>query len=231
MAMDIIRIAICILFTIWIHQGKYSPPLAPSRKPSREFTEVAVLVGGLLIVPFFKFDLLWYSGWLSPYLLFGLIVPFVMEFLVCKRKLSLIGFRWPSNRRVLAIVAGLFALYLTSRLVEPIVTGERYHLELRGLLSNGILFPFLEEILFRGLIQTRLESALGAVRSWIATGIFFGFYHCYVNYLIAGRALTFEDVLELVYLAAFGMLLGVIFSKTRSLLPSFIIHAVNNFSL
>ena len=108
--------------------------------------------------------------------------------------------------------------------------GKGYQFELRDFISITIIFPFLEEVFFRGLIQTRLESALGAVRSWIVSGLLFGFFHFYLLYLVPGRAPDITEVLGLVYLTALGMLLGVVFAKTRSLLPSFIIHAVNNLS-
>lgn len=227
----IIRIALCSVFILLIHRGGYFPPLVPCRRPGREYLEVAIIAVGLLIVPHVKFDLFWFSGWLSAYFIFGLFAPLVMELFVRRWKLSLIGFRKPTDKRVLAIVAGIFGLYAISRFVEPLVLGEGYQFELRGFVSISIIFPFLEEVLFRGQIQTRLESALGSVWSWILTGLFFGFYHYYVYYLVQGRALTVENMLGLVYLAVFGMLLGVVFAKTRSLLPSFLIHAINNFSL
>jgi membrane protease YdiL (CAAX protease family) len=192
---------------------------------------VGILAVCLLIIPHIKFNLFWFSDWRSAYLVFGLCAPLVMELLVRRRNLSAIGFRRPENKRVLAIVAGIFTLYLVSRLVEPLALKRGYHFELRSVLSTAIIFPFLEEVLFRGLIQTRLESAVGAVRSWVLTGLFFGFYHYYLHYLVPGRAPTTEEVLGLVYLTALGMLLGAVFAKTRSLLPSFLIHAINNFSL
>jgi membrane protease YdiL (CAAX protease family) len=40
-----------------------------------------------------------------------------------------------------------------------------------------------------------------------------------------------EDILSLAFLTAFGMMLGVIFAKTRSLFPPFLVHAIHNFSL
>ncbi len=185
----------------------------------------------LLIIPYLKFDLLWYSGWLSAYLIFGLLAPLVMEIIIRRRPLSVIGFRMPTNRRVLAIVAGILVLYLISRLIEPLIQGEAFDFNLRGFFSNCLLFPFLEEALFRGLIQTRLESALGTVRSWVLSGLIFGFYHFYAHFLVPGITPTISDALGLIYLSVFGMLLGVIFGKTRSLLPPFLIHAVNNLAL
>ena len=52
-----------------------------------------------------------------------------------------------------------------------------------------------------------------------------------VLYLVAGRVPTGTEVLSLLYLVALGMLLGAIAAKTRSLLPSLIVHAVNNLTL
>ena len=46
-----------------------------------------------------------------------------------------------------------------------------------------------------------------------------------------GKAVSGEDLLGLVYVTGFGMLPGVVFAKTTSLLPSLFLHAVNNFSL
>ena len=231
MITTLIRITLVVVFILLIHRGEYSPPPAPSRRPGREYIEVGILVICLLITPYIKFDLFWFSGWKSAYLLLGLCAPLVMELLVRRRKLSVIGFRIPVNRRTLLLVTGIFTLYLISRLVEPLLLGKGYHFELRDFISISIIFPFLEEVFFRGLIQTRLESALGTVRSWMVSGLLFGFFHFYLLYLVPGRAPDIAETLGLFYLAALGMLLGVVFAKTRSLLPSFFIHAVNNFSI
>jgi membrane protease YdiL (CAAX protease family) len=163
MAATIIRITLVIMFTLFIHRGAYPPAPSPSRRPVREYIEVGILVVCLLIIPYLRFNLLWYSGWLSAYLIFGLLAPPVMEIMIRRRPLSVVGFRMPTNRRAMAIVAGILILYLSSRLIEPLIQGEALNFNLRGFFSNSILFAFLEEALFRGLIQTRLESTLGAV--------------------------------------------------------------------
>ena len=137
----------------------------------------------------------------------------------------------PTNKKVLFLISGILGLYVFSRLVVPLFVGAAYTFNWRDFVSNVIIFAFLEEVVFRGLIQTRLESALGAVWSWVLTGLFFGFYHYYVHYLVPGQVLTIANSFELLFLTAFGMMLGVIFAKTRSLIPSYLIHAVNNLSL
>lgn len=231
MITTIIRIALVSVFILLIHRGEYSPPPAASRRRGREYIEVGILTACLLTTPYIKFDLFWFSGWASTYFILGLSAPLVMELLVRRRNLSVIGFSIPVNRRVLAFVAGIFTLYLIGRLAEPLMLGQGYHFELRNFINISIIFPFLEEVFFRGLIQTRLESALGAVRSWILSGLLFGFFHLYRIYLVPGRAPDIVEALGLVYVTALGMLLGVVFAKTRSLLPSFFIHAVNNLSI
>ena len=231
MVTSIISTVVFLVFVLLIHRGGYSPPPCSSEKPNRDYIEASVLVGCLLIVPFVKFNLFWYSGWQSAYLVFGVLSPLIMELVLRKRKLSVIGFRMPTNKKVLFLIAGIIGLYMISRLVVPLFVGAAYTFNWRGFVSNAIIFAFLEEVVFRGLIQTRLESALGAVWSWVLTGLFFGFYHYYVHYLVTGQALTIANLFELLFLTAFGMMLGVIFAKTRSLIPSYLIHAVNNLSL
>jgi len=231
MVATVVRIVVCFVFLLLIHRGTYSPAPAPARRPGREYLEVALIAAGLLIVPHVRFDLWWYSGWLSAYFVFGLLAPLLMELLLRKRPLSVVGFQRPRDPRALTLVGLLFVLVLTSRLAEPLLSGRGFALEWRELISAAAIFPFLEEVLFRGLIQTRLESALGAVRAWVVTGLLFGGYHGYVHYVVLGQELTTEGMLGLVYLAVFGMLLGVVFAKTRSVLPSFLLHAINNVSL
>jgi len=231
MATSIALIAIHSVFILLIHRGRYSPALAPTHRPGREYVEAGILAACLLIVPFIKFKLLWFSGWLSAYLVFLLLAPLVMELLVRKRPLSTIGFRMPTNRTALTLVAVILGIYLVARLGWPLAQGRGYQFNLQTFVSNSVLFAFLEEVIFRGAIQTRLESAMGAVRSWVLSGLFFGFYHYWANYFVPGKAVAGSDVLALASLAALGMLLGAVFAKTRSLLPSFLIHALHNLAL
>lgn len=231
MGASIALIAIHLVFIVLIHRGRYSAALTPARQPAREVLEVALVALGLLVVPFIRFNLAWFSGWLGAYLVFLVLAPLVMEWLVRRRSLAVIGFRTPQNQRALRLVAVLLGLYLVARLAWPLAQGRAYQFSLQGFISNSILFAFLEEAVFRGVIQTRLESALGTARSWVLSGLFFGFYHFYIHYLVPGRAVAGADILSLASLAVLGMLLGVVFAKTRSLLPPFLIHALHNLAL
>lgn len=212
-------------FTVLIHRGSYPMDTGLSQKPTRDVIETGLLVVILLSVPFFRVSLFWFPDWLGVYFLTGITLPILFEWILRRRSLVAIGFRWPENRRVLAIVAVLLAIYLVSRLTQPDFFDG---FEWRRFWSNSVTFALIEETLFRGMIQTRLYSLIGVARAWMASGLFFGFYHYYIHYLVRGITPNLENALALLFIVALGLLLGVLFAKTKSLLPCFLIHAVNN---
>jgi membrane protease YdiL (CAAX protease family) len=76
---------------------------------------------------------------------------------------------------------------------------------------------FIEEIIFRSIIQTRLEKTLGIEKALIITSILFGVMHSgYNNYY------------EMLYTGCAGLLLGYFFYKTRSLPFVGMIHGFVN---
>jgi len=175
MITSIISTVVFVVFVLLIHQGPYPSRSTSAVKPVREYLEVGFLAGCLLLVPHIKFTLFWYSGWISAYLVFGILSPLILEWIVRRRNLSAVGFRKPINPRVIALVGVILSLYVLSKIVVPLITGAEFTFTWKRFISNSILFAFLEEVIFRGQIQTRLESALGTVWSWILSGLFFGF--------------------------------------------------------
>jgi membrane protease YdiL (CAAX protease family) len=230
---SIIFTLVFIAFIFLIHQDESDPsPVLPAR-PGRDLFEAGLLIAFLLIVRYIDIDLLKLSGRLSAYLIFllGLLAPMAIEWGIRRRSLSAIGFRMPTDRETLILVAILFIFYLVVRVVLPPILGQPLNFNFQDFIANTVIYAFLEEVIFRGMIQTRFEAALGRVRAWVLSGLFFGFYHYYVHFLVVGKSLEVTGVLELVFLTAFGMLLGLIYSRTKSLLPSYLIHAINNLSL
>lgn len=225
MSITILGSVILIAYTIWIHFSPYPVDPQPQETPRRDAVEVLILVLILLAVPFFSLNLLWFSGWLGVYLLVGILLPLILEGFLRRRPLSAIGFRPPENQRILMITGSLLTIYLVSRLAQP---GFFSQFSWRRFFTNSILFAGMEEVLFRGLIQTCLRSFLGKVGGWVGSGVFFGFYHYYVHYLTQQKTPSLEEALSLVFITSLGLLLGVIFAKTKSLLPSFLIHMANN---
>ena len=84
------------------------------------------------------------------------------------------------------------------------------------LITSVLISPIAEEILFRGLTQKYAEKAAGALPAVFIQAVLFGLYH--MN-LVQGIAALF-----------FGIIFGFMAKKSKSLVPSIILHAVFNLS-
>ena len=226
-----VGILCCGWFILWMHRGAYPRPHIRPGASRRELVEALAIVAALLLLPHLRLSMLWYTDWLGPYLMLGLWAPYLMEILLRGRSLTLIGVAKPLNLPKLQVVGYICGLFLLSKIVDPLSVAAGPYGVITWSWSTILVFPLVEEVLFRGLLQTRLEALMGTARAWLCSGALFGAYHYYVNHLIPGRPPTPEQILSLVYLAAFGMLLGAMAAKTRSLLPSFLVHALNNLTL
>jgi membrane protease YdiL (CAAX protease family) len=80
--------------------------------------------------------------------------------------------------------------------------------------SAVILAPVLEEMLFRGFLQTSLENNLNIKVAVIVTSIIFAIFHAY------------PWVLLQIFIIAIVM--GVMAWKSNSIIPSIIVHLINN---
>lgn len=84
-------------------------------------------------------------------------------------------------------------------------------------LCVGIVTPILEEVVFRGLIYTRLRRAMPVVAAQILSALIFGAAH--MNWM------------QFIYASLIGYLMAVLFEKYQSILPSILFHiAFNCFS-
>lgn len=80
-----------------------------------------------------------------------------------------------------------------------------------------IISPIAEEIIFRGLILTVLQEHYHNIIAIALSGLFFGMIHCMAGgiVLIAGAT-------------AMGIIFGMIYVKTKSLLPAIAAHSIAN---
>jgi len=84
-------------------------------------------------------------------------------------------------------------------------------------LCIGIITPILEEIVFRGLIYTRLRRAMPVLAAQILSALIFGAAH--MNWM------------QFVYASLIGFLMALLFEKYQSIIPSMLFHiAFNCFS-
>ena len=83
-----------------------------------------------------------------------------------------------------------------------------------AIICNIFAAPILEEIIFRGLICDRLRKG---IPTWLAVAISAALF-----------SLAHGQPVQMVYTFAMGLVLGYIFVRTGSIVPTIIIHMVNN---
>ncbi len=77
-------------------------------------------------------------------------------------------------------------------------------------IATVIMAPIVEEIVFRGLIYTRLKKGMPAIVAVILSSAFFGLAH--------------GQWLWMLYTAVFGMVLVWVYERTKSLFASMLLH-------
>lgn len=83
-----------------------------------------------------------------------------------------------------------------------------------SLLATVIVAPIVEEVVFRGLIYTRLKNGIPLILSAVISSIVFGLIH--------------GTVIWVIYTFIFGLILIWIFEKFQSLLACIILHTAFN---
>lgn len=87
------------------------------------------------------------------------------------------------------------------------------------LTSALVLAPLLEEVIFRGLVQTALLDSLGRRRWWVIV------FSALIFAAVHGAAV---DPLAIPGLFVLGMVLGWLYERTDSLWPGVIVHVLFN---
>jgi membrane protease YdiL (CAAX protease family) len=223
----------------WI--GRYPVPFLKSPDPKREIKEVLLLWSLAVIFPILR--MFFISPWLSKVTDQGFIlelfyVPVVATiyiaiplFFVIRGKWSSaeLGLKWTVNSWsvtvfavTLGAISGLTAFISNQAVVssEPIPLGT-----LILLLFNN---DFIEEFFHRGIIQSKLERAIGQHKAILWGGILFGLTHIAFDiYTLSETGILFV-IFAFVLQTMLGWLLGIIYMKTRSLWPGIACHFLVN---
>lgn len=221
----------------------YPPPLPRSSNPGREIRSVLLLWLLALGVNFLRLSILEpiaQNATPSPALreliylplptLVFLIFPLYLNNKFDHHPLEQLGLTWKSRSKGVAIFALAFgALGGTVAFLsgETVVGVTAYSLgALLFLLYNN---AFLEEFLYRGVIQTRLERVVGQRRSILFSGLIFAASHVLLDFSILAREGGFLAVFYALLMQTLGgWLAGLIFTKTRTLWPGMVTHYLLN---
>lgn len=170
------------------------------------------------------------SGWGTPLNLLGeyalvgvyLFFPVLDQLFLRRRPLRELGFSRISNWKATMFLWIWLVILTAGSITYRFLTFGRVSFPLLSNAPRITLGLFGEELLFRGFIQTRLETVHGVKRAWIISSLWFGLIHIW-NFFVIGLN---RMILEMPSIVLVGMILGVAFAKGRSLLTVWPVHVV-----
>jgi membrane protease YdiL (CAAX protease family) len=221
----------------------YPPPLPKSANPRREFGIVLLLWGMALGVNAFRLSIVdpWFMktaihpalGELINLLLLTLpflALPLYLSIKIDGYTLADLGLTWKSRSAGVTIFALAFGAISGA---VAFWTGETV-VGLEALSAGALVLlvynnAFLEEFFYRGVIQNRLERVFGQRRAVLAGGFLFAMAHVVLDVrVLAGEGGMATVLVALLMQTLGGLLLGLIFVKTRTLWPGVACHYLIN---
>ena len=208
--------------------GEYPVPLPHSENPRKECIETVVYT--LLVILYFVVDVFVLNQFADSFyitLCFRTIIFFIVPFVYVHYRNHWtkedLGFLSKVKSREVVIVGILF--YIILGFYNSLTFKISWHVLLIFFYSNA----FLEEFLFRAVIQSKLERAFGQKKAIIFQALLFMLIHIPVNifnFLLDGNFLRLFTLFGTQLLN--GIILGLIFLKTRNIWMSVICHYLNN---
>lgn len=119
----------------------------------------------------------------------------------------------------IAVLIGIVIAIIEYKILNPVSLIEDIDIS-NIIIMIIVMFVFvasIEEIIFRSILQTRVENMSGPKNGIILNGVLFGIMHA--SYGIIG---------EILFASVFGIILGYIFYKTKNLPFVVTIHGIVN---
>lgn len=232
---------------MWCVDEFFYPAVSGNHKKTKQMTESTtknypnvaqsfgitgiVILGMLLLVPvnLVLNKLIGKEASMLIYYLFAIGIPFWIVYSIRKSKTKIVSFNVTvGNKRIFPFIA-ICSIVLLLGIVSPIgnlipmpESIKKAVMELgsqTGIFSFILMVvaaPILEELIFRGIILDGLLRVYSPVKSILVSSFLFGLVHLNPWQFVTGLII--------------GIFSGWVYYKTRSLLPSIIIHAAANLS-
>jgi membrane protease YdiL (CAAX protease family) len=223
-------VAIVVVLGIVLTQALTSQPMPVERRQDRRTVAQALLLVAIVLFSCVRFgppSLIYLTGWgylpLWTYVLMVFVIPLVVVFALGEKPRG-IGLTWGRRSfQVAGVWVGLRALMLA----PAFVTG--HILAVAGMMVLhvvGVAFP--EELIFRGILQTRLCLLLGSTWAVVLSALLFGLWHLGVNDSAYGGDLATAAARSVLVQGTLGLGYSFAFARTRSLVAPSLAHAAFN---
>ena len=193
-------------------------------------------LGYLVVLPTFTlYKLPPYPPFAAADVLWGVLMQAVfllLMILAMKRtgqSLGSIGVTGVDKWRNLALGLVLSAIYVAATGLLGGGTFAGFSISLVYVFIVMVIVGFIQEIVWRGYVQTRLTARVGTVKGLVVTALLFGLWHFptrYFQYGVASEALA--DIF--VGLLPISLLLGYVMLRSRNIIPASILHLFVNVS-
>lgn len=131
--------------------------------------------------------------------------------------------QWLFTAIVLVVLFYLGAIISGCKLVFPKLNMNLFLQNLAGFIGTFIIAPFIEEVVFRGVILGQVEIRYNKTAAIIVSSLLFGAAH------LTNGSLDFFSAIQLVFSGTLvGILFGVISVSENSIWASFAVHALYN---
>lgn len=117
---------------------------------------------------------------------------------------------------LLFVVTKLAPTDVLASIMEGAEVPTEFTSALIGLITASILAPIAEELLFRGVLLTRMKRKIGVTAAVLLSSALFGMTHLSVSMLHAG---------------IFGICMCILYLKTKNILVPIVFHMIYNFLL
>lgn len=208
--------------------GEYPLPLPRSENPRKEvieaviYTLIVILYLTINIFVLYRFSDSFYIA-LGFSTIIYLLIPLMYAHYRDHWTSKDLGISSKVKSRWVVIVCIIFYIFFGFK--NTLTVEISWYLLLIYYYSNA----FLEEFLFRGVIQSKLERAIGQKKAIIFQGFLFMSIHIPVNifhFFLDGNSLRFISAFGFQLIN--GIIFGLIFLKTRNIWISVICHYLNN---
>jgi hypothetical protein len=192
-----------------------------------EETDINIAAESLALIPLyvlFTSSLPWYfvkQSYLLP-AVYSIVLALCFWH-VLEKNLSLTKMGFVKDKFVIFVIAGAIFGIFTGSVEYVILRPEPTYptFGIRHVLTDWFYMTFFvgigEEMLFRGIIQTDLQRAIGKWNGLHVSAFLFGIMH-----------MTWRSPTELLFATLSGYLLGYVYMRTKSLTMPIALHGVNN---
>jgi membrane protease YdiL (CAAX protease family) len=201
-------------------------PRAPSQEGRRQVIDDLLFVFTIVFVTdvlMSDFSVRFYY----PTIILWASLPLIVELVVRRGTIRNLGFKRTNFRRSFPLYLGLVAVWLLPILVilEIEHANPALFLGYSAYFASVFFHPaFVEELNFRGFLQTRLERLVSLRKAIVIQATMFALYHIPPALPMSKLGFAPGGLLYPVLVFPFGIALGIFYAKTRNLFVTMAVH-------